>query len=94
MRSWPGFSTSEAIPLTPKPKPEGYENFRTLPELAGYVSVTERTIYLWLRAGKIPKATYVDGMKVQFWSLEDSQKVLNYRISRTASATTAKRRIT
>lgn len=56
-------------------KPEGYERFRSVSELAEYVGVTPRTIERWWTAGKLPVPSYMDE-RLKLWSPSECTEIL------------------
>lgn len=75
-------------------KPEGYENFRSVSELAEYVGVSTRTMERWYKEGVLPEPERVGGLGMKLWSPDSSAAVLNYRIGRLPSSVESERRIT
>lgn len=74
-------------------KPEGYETWRSVSELAKYVGVSVRTIERWWNEGKLPKPHFCeDGMKL--WSPTASAKVVAMRLDNLPSEVARQRRIT
>jgi predicted DNA-binding transcriptional regulator AlpA len=75
-------------------KPEGYEKFRTVAELAQYVGVSTRTMERWHKDGVLPRPERVGPMGMKLWSPDQASAVLERRIARLPSTERSERRIT
>lgn len=74
-------------------KPQGYETFRSVSEIAKYVGVSARTVERWYEAEVIPPPAHRTEAGIKLWSPEQCQRILDWRISQLPSEKRRQRRI-
>jgi excisionase family DNA binding protein len=75
-------------------KPKGYENWRTVSEIAKYVGVSTRTVERWWKEEKLPEPFRFGNQGTKLWSPEQCAALLVQQIGRLPSSRASERRIT